>query len=336
MHHVQGKLLDTLKTGHTHKVLIGPRADAFDGQHQNFPLVNGTIYHRDRSRWYWAAETCPEDIVLFNPWACNFISFTNCSNRASVLIVPEDSDKGAFGNQDEFTNQVGVTQESRELIGDQPQLNMNQWENIRSIAFLQRPHARLRQMIRRSFHHIRRLTVDSTKPRHYDSRLPCVALHVRHGDSQQDARGQDMDTDRSLDGHVFDLIDVLNWHGTNIVFLLTDNSTLHHIAPLKYPNITWLMQQRPIKEHKALYRVNNEDDLQLELSHLIADVTYAGICKALVGCMDSGVTVQIRDMAISQSLDGSGFVHPGFVKDILGNKKRKKEDVGNNRRFLRL
>jgi hypothetical protein len=110
--------------------------------------------------------------------------------------------------------------------------------------------------------------------------------------------------------------------GTNIVYLMTDNSTLHRIAPAQYPDIVWLMQRRPIKEHSVMYRVNNEDDIQLELSHLLVDVKMAGNCEALVGCFDSGVTVQIRDMARSLSNSGVGLPD-GVLLDVVGNLKRK-------------
>ena len=323
VHDVQNALKDTMRPGQTHKVLVVPRADPFDGQHQDFRLSNGTMYHRDRSRWYWASHTCPEETVLFDPWACNFLSVTNCSTRESVLMFPDNHEKGAFGDHFAFTNALGITDQSRARSGDGPLMDMQSWINTRILVYLQRGNARMRQMIRRSFRNIVRLSshgaVSASSHRSHDSKLPCVALHVRHGDAvkQEKQRSGDKSTDRSFEGHVREVKRALKALGTNVVFLMTDNSTLHRVAPSQYPEIVWLMQRRPIKEHKVMYRVNNEDDIQLELAHLQADVRMAGSCVAVVACFDSGVSIQSLDTAYQQSFDGGGL--RGYEITVQGN-----------------
>ena len=124
VHTIQGYLLDTLRQGHTHKVLVLPRAHSFDGQHQDFRLANGTLYHRDRSRWYWANPlTCPEETILFDPWACNFLSLTNCSTRESVLDIPTESEGHLSGDFGSFLSSLGISAESRVETGDHPYLD---------------------------------------------------------------------------------------------------------------------------------------------------------------------------------------------------------------------
>jgi hypothetical protein len=356
LHDVQGTLRDSMKEGYSHKVVVMPRADFFDGITQTFALSNGTMITRDRSKWYWAnAKTCPEEQLLFDPWACNFLPITNCSSRKVVLDIPAPLDKGIFGTEYHFVTQLGITDETRRLNRDGAAVNMMTWANARLITFLQRPHARMRQMIRRSVRSISKLpfaprthsgthnpsgsggagplhNLDSISPAHSfsaavgaSSRLPCVAMHVRHGDSRMDHRARDMKTDRSFDAHVAEARDILQAIGTNIVFLLTDNSTLHRLAAQQYPEISWFMQRRPIKEHYNMYRVDNEDDIQLELSHVIADVMVAGSCAAMVGCMDSGVTTQARDMSVGLSRNGAGLYEGGLTVDVLNNRERRQQ-----------
>jgi hypothetical protein len=352
LHDVQATMRDSLKEGHSHKVVVMPRADFFDGITQTFALSNGTMITRERSKWYWAnGKTCPEEQLLFDPWACNFLPITNCSSRNVVLDVPAPSDKGIFGTEYHFASQLGINDATRRMNRDGGAIDMLTWTNARMITFLERPHARMRQMVRRSVRNVAKLPfasrphsgihssgagpllyLDGTSPAHSfsaavgaSSRLPCVAMHVRHGDSRMDGRGRDRKTDRSFDAHVAEAREIMQAIGTNIVFLLTDNSTLHRVAPQQFPEISWFMQRRPIKEHYTMYRVNNEDDIQMELSHVIADVMVAGSCAAMVGCMDSGVATQARDMSVALSRNGAGLYEGGLTVDVLNNVERQQK-----------
>jgi hypothetical protein len=42
-----------------------------------------------------------------------------------------------------------------------------------------------------------------------------------------------------------------------------------------------------------MYDVHNEDDIQFELAHVIADTRIAASCDAIVGCFDSGFAEQM-------------------------------------------
>lgn len=339
LHTLGQVMMNTLMEGHTEKVFVTARAEPFGGENQIFKLVNGTEYERDRSKWYWASSSCPQDNSLFDPWACNFLSFSNCSTRKTVFDIPPQT-TNRFWNVDYtfYQKRLGISTEMRKIFNDAPSSDDSLWLNQRLFGFLTRSHARLRQLIRRSLYHVRPLFDDAhvnhdqpvmdagghlrarkTAPRGHEEivqhgqrphfyysqhsrksnllRLPgppCIAMHVRHGDSRFDGRSHDNTTDRSFFAHVNELKKVSTQLGTNVVFLMTDNTTLREFAPKMFPEFNWLMQRRPIIEQTGMYRVDNEDDIQVELAHVLADLIFGGRCIALVACFDSGIADQVR------------------------------------------
>ena len=64
------------------KVFSVPMAHNFLSRVNN-TITNGT---RHAGLWAWAdPKRCDPYVYLNNPWACNFIPFTNCSNRAKTI-----------------------------------------------------------------------------------------------------------------------------------------------------------------------------------------------------------------------------------------------------------
>ena len=118
---------------------------------------------------------------------------------------------------------------------------------------------------------------------------PCIALHVRHGDMIYDWRAK-LNLDRSFDFHVQQVRNLSKDLSIDTIFLATDNATLVQIASKTYPEYQWTTQRRPINDRNPLFEVNNENDIQLELSHILADFMLASRCRGIVGYFDSGFT----------------------------------------------
>ena len=56
-----------------------PRAEEFRAKLRIRRGINGTIF-TSKDGWYWAEPTtCPAEVESYDPWACNFISLTNCT-----------------------------------------------------------------------------------------------------------------------------------------------------------------------------------------------------------------------------------------------------------------
>ena len=123
--------------------------------------------------WAWAdPKLCPQKIFLNNPWACNFISFSNCSNRvASGHITPERY--GQWKNNTIFLtsgntsvimgNNSLITMETREKYNDSTSLDDGQWLTTRLLSFMMRPNYQLRKKIVRSILSIKVLTNKNNK-----------------------------------------------------------------------------------------------------------------------------------------------------------------------------
>jgi hypothetical protein len=374
-----------LMNKHSHKVFVVPYAEKFLGKYQSFKLDNGSVVERENSGWYWANEaTCPRDTYLFDPWACNFLPISNCSNRGSVFDIPADTTDREYGLDYTFVQDkiLGITRQTRRLSEDAPLSDDVYWIDQRLISLVSRPHARLRQMIRKSLRLVRPLeeaiersprvprydannahtatttaaALDNTMgtvatattaaaatttttastttaatttattaastttttttggviaPHRYHQRSqhfnrysrsssvlrlpgpPCIAMHVRHGDSIYDARNNN-NTDRSIHAHIENVRPLAEKLGTNVIFLMTDNATLYSYVTYRYPEYNWVMQHRPMKSTIRMFDVLNEPDIQLELAHVFADISYGGSCVALVACFDSGMAAQVR------------------------------------------
>lgn len=345
LHTMADAMMTTFMESHEHKVFIAPYAEQYIGKDQFIVFDNGSVFERYRSGWYWAnEETCETDTYLFNPWACNFLSFSNCSNRDSAFRLPADTKKSQWkGDITYLLRKLGITWVSRRANRDAPLANDNQWIEQRLLSFVSRPNSRMRQMIRRSLIKIRPLPRFSetyaTHPlsTHYSAlqatdssrrfskshltrgNMPCIALHVRHGDAMHDSRNNPM-TDRSFHAHVEVMKNVSIRLGTNVVFLLTDNATLPLYAAPSYPEYQWYMQVRPMRFHARTFDVHNEKDIQLELAHLLADIVHGGSCVAVVGCFDSGVAAQVQ-RAIGDRSKG-GQIHKTQYMNVMNNVVR--------------
>ena len=115
--------------------------------------------------WGWSDPiNCHPNTYLNDPWACNFITFTNCTDRIkssnidSLFFAPTYPNGGS---SDFLTNPVtiggagGITQILRNTFDDSPYLSQDDWLRTRLYAFLDRPNAQLRNLLRKNFQNIK-------------------------------------------------------------------------------------------------------------------------------------------------------------------------------------
>lgn len=352
VHTMVDVMMGTLMEKHDHKIFVVPYAEQYHSKNQDLLLPNGTIIKRLRSGWYWANEqTCPSELYQYNPWACNFLSFSSCSNQDTLFYLPQDTRKISWGGDVTYMQKrLGITRESRKLHGDGPLMNDRKWVQHRLLSFLTRPNYRMRQMIRRSINKIKPIsriyssgmsTVHPMSQYYRDGgekindrninikisgslflrqSISCIALHVRHGDSIYDMRNNN-NTDRSIHGHIDSLKNISIRLGTNVVYLLTDNATIPRYVVSSYPEYHWFMQIRPMRsKRQKIFDVKNEEDIQLELAHLLADIIVGGSCAAVVGCFDSGMAVQVQNTIEDRSR--LGRIYESQFVNVLGNVVR--------------
>jgi hypothetical protein len=209
---------------------------------------------------------------------------------------------------------------------------------------LLRPNALLRNKLRQSFRHVELIQKNHHNgnnmkhgfvnnshsssmifppPSLYSSaqntvKHPCLGLHVRHGDAAFDSR-KHSGLDRSLEAHMKIAEPLIKSLGITSIFLATDDAQVVESAPKLYPQYHWYSQRRPILT-LALFEVKNEvscspqlfsdnkrflqDDIQLELAHLLADVRMGGSCDAIVGSFDSGLVEQMIVHSCNLSVRG--------------------------------
>jgi len=134
---------------------------------------------------------------------------------------------------------------------------------------------------------------------------PCLTIHVRHGDSFQDTRGNpERKIDRSLASHVSHARNITSSLGISNIFIASDNGSVINKAAADFPQYQWFTQKRPIKDWGVMYDVHNEDDIQLELAHVIVDTRIAASCDAIVASFDSGFAEQMVIAACQISKQG--------------------------------
>ena len=245
---------------------------------------------------------------------CNFPD-----NRKNIPPCPTNENM-AWETPTKFLEYNKITKESRSKWHDAPHHSQELWVYTRLMAYIQRPNTRLRYFIKKS---ISRLEPILSNPvshpqlfgkmsesrdrakglgdsnfigksrksrniaRHSNAYKPCVMLHVRHGDLFWDDRGKS-GIDRSLTNYMKYTKNISESLGVNTIFLASDNGTLVSTAPYQYPEYLWVTQKRPIKYHKEMFDVNNEEDLQVELSHVLTEMLLATRCSAMVAAFDSG------------------------------------------------
>eukprot|EP01038_Epipyxis_sp_PR26KG_P007087 gene7087-9672_t len=119
--------------------------------------------------WKWIdPDTCDPISIMFDPWSCNFISFTNCTHSENGKLrrihssYPNATDSGRYeipifilrNGLDSFHSYDNLDYQNisiaylRTLFDDALLLDDSQWAIFRILTFLQRPNFRLRYLIR--------------------------------------------------------------------------------------------------------------------------------------------------------------------------------------------
>lgn len=243
------------------------------------------------------------------------------ANSFSLTKTPTESEAKQFPS----------TKEMRVLFEDAPNMVANDnWYRTIANSFMVRPNYVLRSYILSSLHNIVRVTPHNAllnkadkkshpsnnnlrrSDQHHNhhnamSRLlleeyftmpqPCLALHVRNGDGPRDSRSQTYPyIDRTLDGHMRSSGKIAAELGIKNIFIATDNASVIEEAVKMYPQYHWYTQRRPIKDFSTeLYEMHNEDDIQKELAHILADIKIASSCAGLLGSFDSQFATVILD-----------------------------------------
>ena len=281
---------------HNMKVYLTPRA----WENGAMPIlkvkVNGEEVVASGPWGAWAdMEECPIDTYAWNPWHCHFISLSSCNtpelhDKKFIESRLEDPKGGS-----DYLKRLEQIKFDRLKYGDGFHLG-NEWEYSRYVNLVQRPNIHARARLRLALDNLVSLTMLHKDPDNYEKNMqhhhvqmvPCIAMHVRHGDAQNDARGE-MTVDRSLKRHV-DCAHHLGIHqGANNVFLATDDNKLFNEAPEKYPVYHWYSQHRKLKDFTgASFGYRNEDTAQSDVMNMMADLILASRCQGLVGAFDGG------------------------------------------------
>jgi hypothetical protein len=164
---------------------------------------------------------------------------------------------------------------------------------------------------------------------------PCVAMHVRHNDASLEQQRRSTKSNRSFRYHVAKAHNLSVALGAHRIFLATDNASVVEEAEMLYPEYTWYAQRRPMAKKPELFLqftepmqfkhartsglsqlagvAKRQQDLfvevtvggvQSDLSHILADVRFAGRCAGIVGYFDSALTSVIYRHMCSVSADG--------------------------------
>ena len=336
------------------KVVIIPKADAFYSRPVQVtdPLTN--ITSLSNSGWGWAdPATCSPNTYLHDPWACNFLSISNCSDRyRSAHIKPESltswstpstrlqGDPAPTLTRNRYEGGLRITDATRVAFGDGPKMTEESWAQSRLYAFLQRPNAYLRLLIRVSLRNIGAVGgLSSAVPSLSLSSLltPCLAMHVRHQDLFLEGHRVVFGIDRSFESHVHHALNLTRHLGLKKIYLATDNATIFDVASSLFPEFTWVFMRRPVPRKMKLfsmftsmYRSMTENTTQSEmdadavipgigdskagvdvqesvtatLSHIIADWRAATYCSAIIAAFDSGFAAQTYRTMCSMSAGG--------------------------------
>ena len=240
----------------TTKVFTAPIAD-FHMSRQNLSYVQGVESYVNPQLWAWAdPNLCDSGVFRNDPWACNFIPFTNCSTRD---LKPNVALKADVFSSDVLHKNFIESKALRVKYDDQKELSDFRWFETRMFAFTLRPNAQLRKKLLTSLRAVRELSSNgqhikgnsNKKNSGVIKQSSCGFIHVRNNDAMLDARGGS-GVDRTLEGLVQHLKNLSN---TKNIFLATDNRTVVEIATRLYPNYTWYNQLRPMSNTSDLYRV---------------------------------------------------------------------------------
>ena len=312
----------------TTKVFTAPIAD-FHMSRRNLSYVQGVDSYVNPQLWSWAdPRLCDLEVFRNDPWACNFIPFTNCSTRD---LKPNVALKTDVFSYDILHKNFIESKDLRMKNDDQKELSNSAWFETRMYAFILRPNTQLRKKLLTSLRAVKEISSNgqhinrnsNKKNGSIIKQSSCVFIHVRNNDAMLDARGRSS-VSRTLEGLRQHLRFVLD---TKHIFLATDNRTAVEIAARMYPNYTWYSQVRPMSNASVVFQVftatqkyysavgaplytvdghetngqpkiNEEKDgktdtgdysVQKDLSHLLADIRYATQCTFMIGAHDSSL-----------------------------------------------
>ena len=310
------------------KIFITPKAEDFYSRKLNITDPTTKTISETNDGWAWAdPDTCPIEVQHHDPWACNFMPLTSCTNRHLSVNVKKAPMKIWF-TPTVFMAENKIDLAARKSCGDATGVVDEHWAQQRFAAWIQRPNARMRHLIRHSMHQLFALDNSGSGGGGGGSGLrelshgPCVAIHVRHNDGMLDHRAQS-GVDRSLAAHIEAARPFLLSLGARRIFLASDNVTVLETADLAYPEYVFFSQRRPMstfvrffgmftKKYDSKDNVNEIEDktitipgykrnssttyLELQesvastLAHILADWRMASACSAAVGTFDSGYT----------------------------------------------
>lgn len=280
---------------HNQQIILTPRAWDNGAAKPVTVNVNGkqVVASGPWSAWADPSE-CPVDIFAWDPWHCFFISLSKCNNPELHDIKFVEHPKPDPVVKTEYMERLEMWKGKRETYGDAPHLG-NEWEFARMISFAQRPNIATRARLRLALKKLVLLrpngmygnAVDSVRHRHLPKMEPCLGMHVRHGDSQNDERGGKLD--RSLQAHVTCAQELAQDMALQSIFLATDDNKLFAEAPAMYPQYTWHAQVRALNNFTGgSFGYHSERSMQQEIANLLADQIFMSRCAALVGTWNPG------------------------------------------------
>ena len=139
----------------TTKVFTAPIAD-FHMSRQNLSYVQGVESYVNPQLWAWAdPNLCDSGVFRNDPWACNFIPFTNCSTRD---LKPNVALKADVFSSDVLHKNFIESKALRVKYDDQKELSDFRWFETRMFAFTLRPNAQLRKKLLTSLRAVRELS----------------------------------------------------------------------------------------------------------------------------------------------------------------------------------
>lgn len=348
------------------KVQVMPRADPFYARKILVVDPSTSNTTTSNSGWGWAdPDICAEETMLHDPWACNFLPLTSCNNRfLTASLAPESLTGWSTPSKTLQAEPVmngegglGITDDIRRTFLDSPILNEEMWTQSRTYAFLQRPNAYLRLLIRVSLRNIALAAGPMKDAPEMHSSLttllsPCVAMHIRHQDLFLEERRAKSGIFRSLDAHIKASRNMTRSLGIRRIYLATDNATIFDIVAGQSPQHSWYFQRRPVPRRMQFFTMftnmydtashnfsqaekdglpkipgeNRDGDAAREsvmatLAHILADWRAATYCSAIIGAFDSGFAAQMyRGMCAAGSGRGSGACPPSFdMRNTFGS-----------------
>lgn len=146
---------------------------------------------------------------------------------------------------------------------------------------------------------------------------PCVGIHIRHGDSNLDLRGNAR-VDRSS-RHFVLLAQNLSRHlGINNFYMATDNMTAVYEAAVLYTQSHWFAQLRPLPAYTggAYANFHYQDTKKNDIADILADLVVMSRCVGMVAAFDSGFANLLHQYQCSRNKVGQ--CPPFFNRGQLG------------------